>query len=134
MLPPKLGLLSCAADMLFSGSVSEVLFIPISISYDRVLEAETFPQELLGEPKKAEVSSRRQTLKKGFAPRPLDAAAPAARGLGMAAALSLSRAWGVRLFALQRVAKPCFRVCRAGLELFGLNWFFSGLERPLLRC
>lgn len=54
LLPPKLGILTTVCDMLLSGSSLDVTFVPIAISYDKVLEAETFPQELLGEPKKAE--------------------------------------------------------------------------------
>ncbi|XP_026193761.1 uncharacterized protein LOC113147422 [Cyclospora cayetanensis] len=40
--------------MLLDGTSIDVTFVPMAISYDKVLEAETFPQELLGEPKKAE--------------------------------------------------------------------------------
>ena len=54
LLPPKRGILSTIADMVLAGSSLDVIFVPITISYDKVLEAETFPQELLGEPKKAE--------------------------------------------------------------------------------
>lgn len=57
LLPPKLGILSTVCDMLLNGSSLDVTLVPISISYDKVVEAETFPQELLGEPKKAEARS-----------------------------------------------------------------------------
>ncbi|OEH76515.1 NAD-binding domain 4 domain-containing protein [Cyclospora cayetanensis] len=56
MLPPKTGILSHIAEMLLDGTSIDVTFVPMAISYDKVLEAETFPQELLGEPKKAETS------------------------------------------------------------------------------
>lgn len=45
--------------MLFSGRALDVTLVPIAISYDKVVEAETFPQELLGEPKKAEVCKQK---------------------------------------------------------------------------
>ena len=50
-LPPKQGLLSMCTDAYFQESVSDVNFLPITINYERVLEGETFPLELLGEEK-----------------------------------------------------------------------------------
>jgi len=38
-------------DLYFSGDIDNFYIVPISISYDRVLEGETFPYELLGESK-----------------------------------------------------------------------------------
>ncbi|OMJ82851.1 hypothetical protein SteCoe_16318 [Stentor coeruleus] len=56
--PPKVGLLSMCAETYYQGTVSDVKFLPITINYDRVLEGETFPLELLGEEKVRESLSR----------------------------------------------------------------------------
>ncbi|KAL8272083.1 hypothetical protein Esti_004018 [Eimeria stiedai] len=63
LLPPKRGILTTVLEMVLRGASLDVTLVPISISYDKVLEAETFPQELLGEPKKAEASSTSYCLK-----------------------------------------------------------------------
>ena len=46
---PKFEMLSICANAYFEGEVPEISFVPISISYDRVIESDTFPLELLGE-------------------------------------------------------------------------------------
>uniref|UniRef100_A0A0G4HW80 Phospholipid/glycerol acyltransferase domain-containing protein n=2 Tax=Chromera velia TaxID=505693 RepID=A0A0G4HW80_9ALVE len=51
LLEPKKGLLAMALDLLFSGEVPDVQLVPISISYERILEDQSFPRELLGEKK-----------------------------------------------------------------------------------
>ncbi|KAL8447397.1 hypothetical protein Emag_004368 [Eimeria magna] len=58
LLPPKRGILTTVLEMVLRGPSLDVTLVPISVSYDKILEAETFPQELLGEPKKAEALSR----------------------------------------------------------------------------
>lgn len=50
-LSPKLGLLSVVADAVFEDLLEHVSIIPISISYDRVVEEESHAGELLGETK-----------------------------------------------------------------------------------
>ncbi|XP_074000173.1 dihydroxyacetone phosphate acyltransferase isoform X2 [Rhodnius prolixus] len=53
-LSPKFGLLTMALDAYVNGLVPDITVIPISISYDRVLEEELFAYELLGIPKPKE--------------------------------------------------------------------------------
>ena len=50
-LPPKLGLMSICTDTFFNSQVPDIHFLPVSINYERVLEGETFPMELVGENK-----------------------------------------------------------------------------------
>lgn len=50
-LHPKFGILSMCTEAYFEGLVPNVHFVPITINYERVLEGETFPFELLGEEK-----------------------------------------------------------------------------------
>ena len=58
ILHPKFGLLSMCTETYFDGMVSDVTFVPVTINYERVLEGETFPLELLGEQKVKESLSR----------------------------------------------------------------------------
>ena len=51
MLSPKFGMLSVATDLFFEKRVNDLQIVPITINYERVLEGETFPFELLGEEK-----------------------------------------------------------------------------------
>ena len=53
-LHPKQGLLSIITDLYFTSRVPDILFCPISISYDRVLEETLMARELLGVPKPKE--------------------------------------------------------------------------------
>lgn len=64
-LQPKMGILKCIVDSFLDGQnkVKDVLFIPISVSYDRLIEAPIYAQELLGIPKPKETISN---LIKGF--------------------------------------------------------------------
>jgi 1-acyl-sn-glycerol-3-phosphate acyltransferase len=57
-LKPKTGLLSFATELVSQGKVPDIEIVPVSISYERVLEAESFPCELLGEPKLRETLAR----------------------------------------------------------------------------
>uniref|UniRef100_A0A1Y1NBK6 Phospholipid/glycerol acyltransferase domain-containing protein n=1 Tax=Photinus pyralis TaxID=7054 RepID=A0A1Y1NBK6_PHOPY len=56
-LVPKLGLLSMVLKPFFTAGIPDILFIPINISYDRVLEEKLFAYELLGVPKPKESTS-----------------------------------------------------------------------------
>lgn len=58
ILTPKFGLLSMCTSTYFDGNVSDISFVPVTINYERVLEGETFPLELLGEQKVKESLSR----------------------------------------------------------------------------
>lgn len=48
MLPPKLGLLTTIVESCLSGASDDVLFIPISIMYEKVVEGESYMKELMG--------------------------------------------------------------------------------------
>jgi len=53
-LVPKVGLLSMALLPYFTGEVSDITIVPVSVSYERVLEEFLFVYELLGVPKPKE--------------------------------------------------------------------------------
>lgn len=57
-LPPKFGMLNMCTELYFDRSIPDLHIIPVTISYDRVLEGETFPFELLGEEKVKESLGR----------------------------------------------------------------------------
>lgn len=56
-LNPKLGLLSVVAEPYLKAQIYDVLVIPVSISYDRILEESLYAYELLGVPKPKESTS-----------------------------------------------------------------------------
>lgn len=56
-LPPKYGLLFMILRAFITGEVPDILFVPINISYDRVMEEKLFAFELLGVPKPKESTS-----------------------------------------------------------------------------
>lgn len=56
-LTPKLGLLNIVTEPFFKGEVFDVSLVPISISYERVLEESLYAHELLGVPKPKETTS-----------------------------------------------------------------------------
>ncbi|XP_064196438.1 dihydroxyacetone phosphate acyltransferase isoform X1 [Anguilla rostrata] len=56
-LTPKLGLLNIVMEPFFKGEVFDVSLVPISISYERVLEETLYARELLGVPKPKESTS-----------------------------------------------------------------------------
>lgn len=63
-LAPKLGMLSMCVDPVFDQAVTDVSFVPVSISYEKIIEATTYANELGGGGKKKEdlgtlVSARR---------------------------------------------------------------------------
>ncbi|KAH8335721.1 hypothetical protein KR074_012015 [Drosophila pseudoananassae] len=53
-LVPKIGLLSMALLPYFTGEVPDVMVVPVSVAYERVLEEQLFVYELLGVPKPKE--------------------------------------------------------------------------------
>jgi glycerone phosphate O-acyltransferase/fatty acyl-CoA reductase len=57
-LPPKQGLLSMCTELYFQNTVQDIHLLPITINYERVMEGETFPLELLGEEKVRESLTR----------------------------------------------------------------------------
>uniref|UniRef100_A0A3Q4BJG8 Phospholipid/glycerol acyltransferase domain-containing protein n=1 Tax=Mola mola TaxID=94237 RepID=A0A3Q4BJG8_MOLML len=56
-LTPKLGLLNIVMDPFLKGEVFDVSLVPVSISYERVLEEALYARELLGIPKPKESTS-----------------------------------------------------------------------------
>lgn len=56
-LTPKLGLLNIAMDPFLKGEVFDVTLVPVSISYERILEEALYARELLGVPKPKESTS-----------------------------------------------------------------------------
>ncbi|KAM4522815.1 dihydroxyacetone phosphate acyltransferase isoform 1-T1 [Odontesthes bonariensis] len=56
-LTPKLGLLNIAMDPFLKGEVFDVSLVPVSISYERILEEALYARELLGVPKPKESTS-----------------------------------------------------------------------------
>lgn len=56
-LSPKYGLLTMILKAFFLSEVSDILFVPISINYDRILEESLFAFEMLGVPKPKESTS-----------------------------------------------------------------------------
>nr|XP_033792245.1 dihydroxyacetone phosphate acyltransferase isoform X2 [Geotrypetes seraphini] len=56
-LTPKFGLLSIVMDPFFKREVFDTYLVPISISYDRILEESLYAYELLGVPKPKESTS-----------------------------------------------------------------------------
>lgn len=55
---PKLGILSIVVDSYLDGKIPNAQIVPITINYDKVLEGDSFPAELLGEQKVKESLSR----------------------------------------------------------------------------
>uniref|UniRef100_A0A3P8UVZ2 Glyceronephosphate O-acyltransferase n=1 Tax=Cynoglossus semilaevis TaxID=244447 RepID=A0A3P8UVZ2_CYNSE len=56
-LTPKLGLLNVVLEPFFKGEVYDVTLLPVSISYERILEESLYARELLGVPKPKESTS-----------------------------------------------------------------------------
>ncbi|GAA5896942.1 hypothetical protein JCM5296_002664 [Sporobolomyces johnsonii] len=54
LLPPKLGILKYVCDAVENGITEDVWLCPISLQYDRVIETESYINELLGNPKEKE--------------------------------------------------------------------------------
>ncbi|XP_028996263.1 dihydroxyacetone phosphate acyltransferase [Betta splendens] len=56
-LTPKLGLLNIVMDPFLKGEVFDITVVPVSISYERILEETLYARELLGVPKPKESTS-----------------------------------------------------------------------------
>jgi len=56
-LMPKLGMLSTVMELVIRGQVPDVVLVPISVSFDRILEESLYAYELLGIPKPKESAS-----------------------------------------------------------------------------
>ncbi|XP_026196863.1 dihydroxyacetone phosphate acyltransferase isoform X2 [Anabas testudineus] len=56
-LTPKLGLLNIVMDPFLKGEVFDISVVPVSISYERILEETLYARELLGVPKPKESTS-----------------------------------------------------------------------------
>ncbi|KAK6533805.1 hypothetical protein TWF694_002734 [Orbilia ellipsospora] len=54
LLPPKFGILNFILSSIISGRVKDCLIVPVSTQYDKVIETESYINELLGVPKKKE--------------------------------------------------------------------------------
>lgn len=51
---PKLGMLSMYSDCMAEGASGDLFFLPVSITYDKVLEQKTYLKEAQGKPKQSE--------------------------------------------------------------------------------
>ncbi|XP_078505210.1 dihydroxyacetone phosphate acyltransferase isoform X1 [Lissotriton helveticus] len=69
-LTPKFGLLNVIMEPFFKGEVFDTYLVPISISYERILEESLYAHELLGVPKPKETTSgllkARKILRENF--------------------------------------------------------------------
>jgi glycerol-3-phosphate O-acyltransferase len=54
LLPPKMGMLSMCVDPVLDGALPDVSFVPVSMSYDKIIEARSYARELEGGEKKKE--------------------------------------------------------------------------------
>lgn len=54
LLPPKMGLLGMCVDPVMDGAIPDVSFIPVSISYEKIIEAKSYSRELEGGQKSKE--------------------------------------------------------------------------------
>ncbi|KAI9175858.1 hypothetical protein H9P43_006222 [Blastocladiella emersonii ATCC 22665] len=54
LLPPRFGVLKVILDAVMSGRVKDAVIVPMSIGYDKVIETESYVNELLGRPKEPE--------------------------------------------------------------------------------
>jgi len=50
------GILKCIVNVLLKNDVQDIIIVPISINYDRILEDKLFSYELLGIPKPKETT------------------------------------------------------------------------------
>jgi glycerol-3-phosphate O-acyltransferase len=54
LLPPKTGLISMEVDAWLDGAADDVLFVPVAIDYEKLIEASAYARELAGGEKKKE--------------------------------------------------------------------------------
>ena len=48
LLPPKVGFLQCVVNNVVDGHVEDALVVPIALSYDRLIETQSYVAELQG--------------------------------------------------------------------------------------
>jgi glycerol-3-phosphate O-acyltransferase len=63
LLVPKVGMLRLLCNTILRGKATDCWILPVSVQYDRVIETETYVDELLGKPKEKE--SLRQLITGG---------------------------------------------------------------------
>ena len=51
MQHPKFGILATIADAVYDQKLKDAVIVPITINYEKVLEGDTYPYELMGEEK-----------------------------------------------------------------------------------
>ncbi|MBI3182014.1 MAG: 1-acyl-sn-glycerol-3-phosphate acyltransferase [Myxococcales bacterium] len=54
LLPPKLGMITWEVDAILEGARNDLLFVPVAIDYEKVLESSSYSKELAGGEKKPE--------------------------------------------------------------------------------
>ena len=54
LLPPKLGMLTWEVDAVLEGASDDLLFVPVAIDYEKLIESQSFSRELAGGEKKPE--------------------------------------------------------------------------------
>jgi glycerol-3-phosphate O-acyltransferase len=54
LLVPKVGMLRLLCNTILRGKATDCWILPVSVQYDRVIETETYVDELLGKPKEKE--------------------------------------------------------------------------------
>jgi glycerol-3-phosphate O-acyltransferase len=105
LLPPKTGLISMEVDAWLDGAADDVVFVPIAIDYEKLIEATSYANELAGGEKRkenlrallgaAKVLLRRYERLYVQVGEPLSLAAVAAERLGeRTRALAVDDAWG----------------------------------------
>lgn len=62
--PPRLGMLSMVSDAIAEGAAKDIYFVPVSITYDRVLEEKSYLEEMGGKPKAKEKTTDLWKLRK----------------------------------------------------------------------
>jgi glycerol-3-phosphate O-acyltransferase len=103
LLQPKMGLLGMCVDPVLDGAIQDVSFIPVSISYEKIIEARSYSRELEGGEKTKEnvgaLLSSRKILRSRFGRVYVDFDEPlslrafaAARGVELKARPELSEA------------------------------------------
>lgn len=54
LAPPKYGMLDMVVDAFRGGNVKDLVFVPVSVGYEKVIEADSYRKELEGKDKKSE--------------------------------------------------------------------------------
>ncbi len=70
LMPPRMGMLKYLIDAIEEGYNKDLMFVPVTINYDRILEENSYHSELKGKEKKEESTSRffksRKLLKRQY--------------------------------------------------------------------